>query len=248
MRLAAFLLALPLFGQSIPFPGPGTPHTVATGGAFISGADLGGFNSPGDFTVAFDCPTGSTICVCGVWETSANTASNITGVDYNSVAMTQISTASIPLAFQSGVQTMWRLFTPATGSHNLVVHLSTTTLIFGVACGGWSGLTATDSAAVKNPATDNTGTITNTLTTSYTTTAANATVILAGQAYDGSTDPLVAGANLTQRVAISMPGAATVSYGLFDSGNVASPATANYTFTIAGAAAFAPGAIAQSFK
>ncbi len=30
MRLAAFLLALPLFGQSIPFPGPGTVHTAGS--------------------------------------------------------------------------------------------------------------------------------------------------------------------------------------------------------------------------
>ncbi len=34
MRLAAFLLALPLFGQSIPFPGPGMVHT--TGGGAIT--------------------------------------------------------------------------------------------------------------------------------------------------------------------------------------------------------------------
>lgn len=60
MRLTAFLLAF-LFGQSLPFPGPGTPHTTG-GGPFTCGNDVtaGSSSNPlSNIAIWTPCTTGA---------------------------------------------------------------------------------------------------------------------------------------------------------------------------------------------
>jgi len=62
-------------------------------------------------------------------------ASSITGVTYNSVAMTNIGTAGFGTAFMS----LWQLVAPATGEHDIVVSLSGFAEVIGGAT-SWTGV------------------------------------------------------------------------------------------------------------
>ena len=154
---------------------------------------------------------------------------DITGVTYNTVAMTLVNKVKIP---GDRYIYLWYLIAPATGSNNVVVTTSTS--------GGFVGASATSYTGAKQsgqPDANTTNTVTgNSLTGTLTTIADNCWTVLAGE-QNGATP--TAGTGSTLRTTSQNPE-------LFDSNGAITPAGST-SMTITGSSGNGMALVMASF-
>ena len=169
-------------------------------------------------------------------------ADDVTGVTYNSIALTRIS----QLEFSSYTVDWWYLLAPAIGTFDVVATAATTPTDFFGASVSYTG--AQQSGVPDDD--DGGGTIGTAVTRTVTTVADNCWTVLAGMAGGGGA-PLTAGAGSTERGATLVGLSGTVPvFRLFDSDGAITPAGAySMTFSCVGTQlisaamiSFAPGA------
>lgn len=211
--------------------------------AYVASADGG--NAIAATSLTFSYTVAGDLLVVGV-EGDKN-SDFISGVTYNTVAMTQAAKRAANGTFTRWLY-LYYLIGPATGAHNVVISASSSCdFILGLAA-DYSGVKATGQPDAT--ATNNNGTTVSTLASSITTVADNAWAVLLESGYNG--DAPSAGAGATFRVT----DAAFQTIGLFDSGGVITPAgsysmTTNRSSPSSGLshviAAFAPTVAAGGF-
>lgn len=117
--------------------------------------------------------TSATVLWCG---TSTINTQTITGVTWNGVSMTQVVG---PVSDGTTNFYVFRLYSPATGTHNVVSTASNITGSVDLACASYSGTSISGQPEASNTATDTSGTA-STLSVSVTTVTANAWVFTYG--------------------------------------------------------------------
>lgn len=156
-------------------------HDASTNGGGATGTSL---------TFAHVC-TGSNLLL--FVDVAINSASDlVTGVTYNSVAMTQIDKTAIT----DGWLYMFYLLAPATGSNNVVISASSSTFIAGAS----SSYTGALQSGVPDAFGKNTAVPGTSVTKAITTIADNCWVHTGFSERAGSNNALSAGTGVTQRV------------------------------------------------
>ncbi len=145
--------------------------------------DTTGSNSNGGTSpLSFSYSTSGSDRNLFVAATGAISASNsITGITYNSIALTKIAEVRIP---SDRWISLWHLVNPASGSNTLSVSSDTTDYI-GAAVVSYDGVL--QSGSIIDAITTNTGTSITSLTTSVTTIADNCWTILCAETPGGAT-------------------------------------------------------------
>jgi hypothetical protein len=158
-------------------------------GIVLDAATDGGLTLPGtSLTWSHTCSGANRILFVGV--TAATGASDtVSGVTYNSVAMTRINTKVVPTDRKIY---LYYLLAPSTGANDVVITTSTSDAIAGIAV-SYTNVLQVSPIDVN---TTNTGTGVTTLATSVTTTVDNDWTVLYTKSASVAT---VAGTNTTQR-------------------------------------------------
>lgn len=193
------------------------PQTTAAQIAFDAAVD-GGNNSGATNSLTFSHTVTGTLPIlfaCVVGDTIGG-ADDITGVTYNTVAMTLADKFTAALASNNRYAYLYWLIAPATGAHNVVV-TSTGTHFLLAGAASYTGAKATGQLDAHS-ATDSGGAA-STLTSSLTTIADNAWTVLCEEGTSAGGDP-TAGTGLTRRAAEG----SFSTWGLFDSNGVVHPA------------------------
>lgn len=163
-------------------------------------------------TVSHTCTGSNLILVTGfITYRAAGSANSVTGVTYNSVAMTQAG--ELTRNATSEYQYIYYLVGPATGAHNIVVSTSNTLDAFGMSSASYTGASQTgqpDSYATEGPYGSGSITVT-------TTTVADNCWLAGFFCIDNGTPPWTAGTNTTLRDA-------TINEVFADSNGVQTPA------------------------
>lgn len=193
-----------------------------------AGTNVGGATTN---SVTFSLAAGATILFATTWDESALLTNDVTGVTWNSVAMTIVDNSYN--TGQYGV-TLWSLTNPATGSHTLTATRTSTSGGFIVAGASYTGAsgTVTDHQNARETAT---------FTLTGTSTVNNSWGILA---FASGNNITTVGTNTTQRVA--GPGANTQLF-LGDTNSVITPA-GSYTMGLNGTFSSGGGAVLASFS
>lgn len=190
--------------------------------AFVASAD-GGNNggSTNSLTFSYTCGSGSNRLLIVVITGDYAAHDDITGVTYNSVAMT-LAVKKIASGSTTRNVYIYYLLNPASGSHSVAISSTANHYLLagaadytGVLQSGQPDATATNDS-VSNATT---------LTTSITTVADNAWPILAESGYQNNTAP-TAGSGSTRRTFDATFG----TWGIFDSNSAVHPAGA-YSMT-----------------
>ena len=188
--------------------------------AFNAAADLGnngGSSNP--FSVSYTCGSGSNrLLIVGLLGDLQSGNDDITGVTYNSVAMTLA--AKNTSETQNRFMYIYYLLNQASGANNVVISSTFSHYLIAVAA-DYTGVLAKDGSTTNQ---DNTIGATS-LTTSLTTSADNCWTILLEMSFNGGSGS-TAGTGSTQRVL----GAAFGEPALYDSNGVIHPA-GSYSMT-----------------
>lgn len=180
-------------------------------------AASGNFVNPGtSLTVSHTC-TGSDLALV-VAVTDISGASVVSGVTYNSVAMTKVDEIGANRAF-----TLWYLTAPDTGAHDIVVTAGSSTYI-GLAAASYTGVLQTGQPEVEFESSG-----ASPLALGLTTLTDNSWVIAGAKAETGNTD---AGTGATRRATdlLTNPNGITA---IFDSNAAVTPAGA-YALAVTG--------------
>lgn len=228
------LLWQSLFGQSIPFPGPGrAPISTATI-AYDTSVD-GSLVNPGTSLTWSHTTSGSNrilwVGAFGDTLIADPTCAKITGVTYNAVAMTQLPTVSPVGTPADRCVYLFYLIAPATGANNVVVSASSSIVIKGLS----ASYTGAKQSGVPDASANNTGTSVTSITTSVTVVAANSWTILVGKNSFGAP---VAGTGSTQRQNAN-------DFGIFDSNGPLAAGSRSMQLTIGTSSNF--GVVMASF-
>lgn len=182
-------------------------------------------------TFSHTCSGSNRILFVGAFAASATTET-ITGVTYNSVAMTRIDFNNPQSNWELS---LWYLIAPSTGAHNVVITASTTVVVIAGASISYTGALQSgvpDSSAKKTQSTTS-------ITQSTTVVASNCWVVGWGTTGNGS---ISAGSGMTSRGDIDSP------QGSFESGDSnGTVATGAYSMTLTGGGSDSMGIIMASF-
>lgn len=190
-------------------------------------------------TVSHTCSGSDRILLVGV--ITNDTTDKITGVTYNGVAMTRLSSqGSAGLNFLGYI---YYLIAPDTGTHNIVVSRSDSGVVGGMS-GSYTGVSQSgfpDSQATGSDATGN-------FTASTTVVASNSWMFVNYRTNDSDANTPVTSGTIRQTVF-------SAAIGIWDSNGVVGTGSQSVTFTVSPgnetywlAASFAPVAVASTAK
>ena len=170
-------------------------------------------------TTAFNAGSGSSRLL---WVGSVVRGQTTSGVTYNAVSMTEL-TSNFTIGGSSDKVQLWYLAAPASGSNNVVITADSSTLING----GFSSYTGAAQTGIPDAETSNTVSTENTLSTTVTTVADNSWAMLVARA--NSDDNANAGSGTTERGGSS----GGLDLQMFDGNALVTPA-ANTTLVVNG--------------
>ena len=159
--------------------------------ALDTSANLGS-TSGTSLTVAYTC-TGSNLVLFVLVEGDVAPSDKITGVTYNSVAMTLIDKKNAASGIR--VEYLFGLLGPATGAHNIVISASSVITIAGAA----ASYTGVSQVGLPDAFTDNSATSTTSIATAITTKTDKCWVLYCGANSGGGGSGNTGGANTTLR-------------------------------------------------
>lgn len=181
---------------------------------FNGSSDLGNNGGSGNLTVAYSVNAASNLLVIAAVGTDG-VADNITGITYNTVAMTRIASIAQNVGGQTRWTSMWYLLNPATGSNNVVCTVTSNYCL----------LTAADYGGVAGLDTSTTTVATGTSITGSITPSQSNEWVMCACGNDTPSGPPTAGTNLTLRVV----GAAFKDVGSYDSNGTVAVASDSFT-------------------